>query len=191
MTNRCRDDTPRAPFLPLRLASPLCAWSLLLRSLFSPADPGGDTSNCFVNGQPVSRTFTLSFYCDRAMTFPAPNASTNTGFIDETNSCNYQAFTWSQAGCPLECPVVNGVVCGGNGVCGYDSTAGAARCFCNDNYIEADCQKPRTPFPSGAVAGATIGGIIAGAIGVFGYSFYAYRRPGAQRVQAADGFYGA
>ena len=35
-------------------------------------------------------------------------------------------------GCPLECPVSNRRLCGGNGLCAYDSDKSSARCFCNE-----------------------------------------------------------
>jgi hypothetical protein len=72
-------------------------------------------------------------------------------------------------------------------VCRYDSTAQAARCFCYDDWIEADCQTPRTPFPAGAVAGAVIGGMIIGALGVLGYAFYKGKSESAKA--APEGFY--
>lgn len=85
---------------------------------------------------------------------------------------------------------MNNAVCGGNGVCGYDDTAATARCFCYDDWLEADCQTPRSVFPSGAVAGATIGGIILGALGVVAFSFIAYRnKGGARAASTADGYY--
>jgi hypothetical protein len=87
-----------------------------------------------------------------------------------------------------ECPIVGGSLCGGNGVCGYDSTAAQARCFCYDDWMESDCQTPRYPFPGGAVAGATIGGIVLGAIVLLGLA-YVFRNQAPKSVPATDGFY--
>mmetsp|Transcript_411 Transcript_411/g.471 ORF Transcript_411/g.471 Transcript_411/m.471 type:complete len:119 (+) Transcript_411:134-490(+) len=42
-------------------------------------------------------------------------------------------------GCPLECPVSNRRLCGGNGHCAYDPDKSAARCFCNKGYSGSDC----------------------------------------------------
>lgn len=82
--------------------------------------------------------------------------------------------------------MVNGQLCGGHGICGYDSNAQQARCFCDDDYIEADCATPRNPFPSGAVAGTTIAGLILGMGAVGGYGYFAGRKAPAATV---DGFY--
>jgi hypothetical protein len=88
-----------------------------------------------------------------------------------------------------ECPRVNGVVCGGNGVCGYDSAINSARCFCYDNWLESDCQTPANPFPGGSVAGATIGGIILGAAVLLGFSYWKRGSAAAPQIKTGEGFY--
>jgi len=70
-------------------ANPARGWQLTY--------PGGDI--CPQTG--VSRTFTLVFMCDRNQPFPLPNGTMYQEFIDETSDCNYMAFSYSQAGCPL------------------------------------------------------------------------------------------
>eukprot|EP01034_Spumella_vulgaris_P021474 gene21474-27509_t len=42
-------------------------------------------------------------------------------------------------GCPLECPVSNRQLCGGQGHCAFDEDKVAARCFCNNGYTGNDC----------------------------------------------------
>ncbi len=79
-------------------------------------------------------------------------------------------------------------MCSGKGICGYDSNSRGARCFCDDGYDEVDCNTPRTPFPTGAVAGSTIGGLALGAAGIVGWVFFAGKRGGAG--PSMDGFYG-
>ena len=104
--------------------------------------PTGDGAGGCPNGVP--RNFSVGFNCGWGP-FPAAGGNVTQNFFDtitETNSCNYLAstFTGNHAGCPQQCPIVNNRLCGANGICGYDSTLGASRCFCNDNYREADCQ---------------------------------------------------
>ena len=53
----------------------------------------------------------------------------------------------------MQCPVVNGQVCAGHGVCGIDQDAGAARCFCNKGAAGASCAS--AALPDGAGAGAS------------------------------------
>jgi hypothetical protein len=89
-----------------------------------------------------------------------------------------------------ECPIVNGAVCSGKGVCGFDSNSKTSHCFCDDGYQEVDCNTPTSPFPTGAVAGSTIGGILLGLGGIFGYSFLASRRMVGAPGGGVDGFYG-
>jgi hypothetical protein len=94
-------------------------------------------------------------------------------------------------GCPLECPRgANSAVCSGNGVCGFDNNAMTSRCFCNDDYIESDCSAPRYPTPTGSIAGAVIGGLLLGAVGVVGALFVMQRRRASAGGAAVDGFYG-
>jgi hypothetical protein len=49
----------------------------------------------------------------------------------ELSPCEYTITMPSVYGCPLECPVSNRRLCGGNGHCAYDPDKSAARCFCN------------------------------------------------------------
>lgn len=50
----------------------------------------------------------------------------------EYSHCVYTVTMPSIYGCPLECPVSNRHLCGGNGHCAYDDDKHAARCFCNN-----------------------------------------------------------
>lgn len=50
----------------------------------------------------------------------------------EYTHCVYTITMPSVYGCPMECPVSNRHLCGGNGHCAYDDDKGAARCFCNN-----------------------------------------------------------
>lgn len=49
----------------------------------------------------------------------------------ELEPCVYTVTMPSVYGCPLECPVANRHLCGGNGHCAYDEDKRGARCFCN------------------------------------------------------------
>ena len=57
----------------------------------------------------------------------------------EYTKCSYTITMPSVYGCPLECPVSNRKLCGGNGHCAYDEDKAAARCFCNNGYGGTDC----------------------------------------------------
>lgn len=162
-------------------------------SLYDSTDPGKGWQLTYTGGSSsfcpsgVSRSFSIVFRCADAPFPSAQGSSLWDASIDEVNTCGYTALSYSTAGCPLECPVVGGRLCGGNGVCGYDSNIHSARCFCYDNFMEADCQTPRYPFPSGSVAGATIAGILLGAAGVLGYAWYNGRKQA--HMSNLGGFY--
>jgi hypothetical protein len=49
--------------------------------------------------------------------------------------CSYTVTMPSVYGCPLECPVADRQLCGGNGHCAYDIDKAAARCFCNHGEL--------------------------------------------------------
>lgn len=53
--------------------------------------------------------------------------------------CEYTITVPSVYGCPMECPVSNRHLCGGNGHCAYDTDKSSARCFCNKGYSGDDC----------------------------------------------------
>ena len=56
-------------------------------------------------------------------------------------------------------------------MCGYDDAINNARCFCNQGWTGNDCQTQSNPFPSGAVAGATIGGMLISAGALLGFAY--------------------
>ncbi len=93
----------------------------------------------------------------------------------------------------------DGSLCNNAGVCGYDAALGAARCYCNNNYNETYCVDPVASAPSGAIAGATIGGILVGAFVVLVVPivmWYSSRNGGGSSASSAsvsapgEGFYG-
>ena len=89
-----------------------------------------------------------------------------------------------------ECPAPKGNLCSGLGICGWDQSLSQARCFCDDGYISADCSKPASPIPGGAIAGAFFGGLILAACSLLGYGFYLFRaKQGAVGAAGAEGFY--
>jgi hypothetical protein len=99
-------------------------------------------------GAPRDRSFTLNLQCaynawTGAVQQPAgqPNID-GRHFITEVNNCEYQATSWTTAGCPLQCPVTGGALCAGAGICAFDKEALAARCFCDNDLAESDCTAP-------------------------------------------------
>ncbi len=103
-------------------------------------------------------------------------------FIRETEPCSYEAYSFSLAGCPTQCPIYDGKVCGGNGVCNYDTDMQQARCFCNDGYMSDNGCKHVTikDNAGGKIAGAAIGGLAMGALGIGAWWYMTQRSKPAQ-----------
>jgi len=59
--------------------------------------------------------------------------------VVELNTRQYFLTINSVTACPLECPIVNGMACGGNGVCGIDHDSSSIRCFCNGGKEGTSC----------------------------------------------------
>lgn len=78
------------------------------------------------------RQFTIDMPCANKLN-PIPTHAY------ETAHCSYTVTMPSIYGCPLECPVANRQLCGGNGHCAYDYDKGAARCYCNHGFSGASC----------------------------------------------------
>jgi hypothetical protein len=72
----------------------------------------------------VQRKFRIELQCADKLS-PIPTSAL------EYEHCSYTVTMPSVYGCPLECPVADRALCGGNGHCSYDVDKGAARCFCN------------------------------------------------------------
>ena len=161
-------------------------------SLIDSADPsyGINVTYLGYNGDAAcQRAFHLILRCGYEPFLPADNTVNTRRFIAEVDNCHYEAYSWSLAGCPLECPVGgNGQLCSGAGVCGFDRNVHRPRCFCDDGFIENDCSVNPTKAPGGAIAGAFFGGAIATAAALLGTGFFLSR---AAPSAATDGFYGA
>jgi len=89
--------------------------------------------------------------------------------------CFIDIYMFGHAGCPTECPVVNGKLCAGNGICDYDRGIKKARCFCNDNYIETDCTVHTAPAPVAGFVLLSLFGVLVGSGGIFAYWYFRVR----------------
>ena len=130
----------------------------------------------------VGNSFTIVLMCDLRAPFPPPNGSvlltkisTGTGGI-----CDINAFTASQKGCPLQCPLgPNGIICSGNGNCGYDTNAAVSRCFCDTGFVDGNCISPPAPTNSTRLlVGIIVGGVVGGVaiLAALGGAFWCIRR---------------
>jgi len=94
----------------------------------------GDFCHAKPGQKPVQRTFKIEMACADRLN-PVPTHAY------ETTACGYTVYMPSVYGCPVECPVSQRQLCGGNGHCSYDYDKHAARCFCNHGFGGADCTK--------------------------------------------------
>ena len=113
----------------------------------------GDFCNAKRGQRPIPRTFKIELSCaDRLSPVPAP------GY--EPTACGYTVYMPSVYGCPVECPVAQRQLCGGNGHCSYDGDKHSARCFCNRGFGGADCTKTGPKTPTSNYSPALLGLII-------------------------------
>ena len=159
-------------------------------SLYDATKPARGVSLTMLNGEStscprsrvppygiISRTFTVSLLCA-----PMPTTTFYTSAtVFELNTCDYRMEVKSVAGCPTECTGGPGSqsVCGGNGVCGFDTDANRAKCYCYAGYAGSGCG------PAGsAAAGLSAEGVIliivcvvlAMVIGLVGFMFLKLRK---------------
>ena len=80
------------------------------------------------------RRFVIELVCADKLN-PSPS------HVYEVHHCTYTATIPSVYGCPLECPVSDRHLCGGNGHCHYDHDLGSSRCYCNKGYLGKDCME--------------------------------------------------
>jgi hypothetical protein len=152
-------------------------------SLYDSTKPARGVSLTMLNGDSqwcpnrANRTFTVSLLCA-----PMPTTTFNTSAtVFELNTCDYRMEIKSVAGCPTECTggPSSQSVCGGNGVCGFDTDANRAKCYCYAGYAGSSCA------PAGAAAaGLSAEGVIlivvcivlAMVIGLVGFMFLKLRK---------------
>lgn len=91
--------------------------------------PNGDW--CSAYGK--NREFQMVFLCS--------NESSNPSIVERVteSQCEYQIVMETSKGCPAECPVENGRICSGNGVCEYDWKREEPKCFCFHGWYGSDC----------------------------------------------------
>jgi len=114
----------------------------------------GDYCNGKQGETPKQRTFRIELSCADKLS-PIPTHAY------ETSGCSYTVYMPSVYGCPVECPVAQRRLCGGNGHCGYDIDKQGARCFCNKGYAGSDCtSSDALPAPVANYSPALLGLII-------------------------------
>jgi len=95
------------------------------------------------NHPPAQRKFTIELTCADKLN-PVPSHAF------ENSHCVYTVTIPSIYGCPVECPVTNRRLCGGNGHCAYDYDNNKAMCFCNHGWSGADCSTESSTASSGS-----------------------------------------
>lgn len=101
----------------------------------------------------------------------------------ELEHCQYTVVIPSVYGCPLECPVADRKLCGGNGHCHYDFDQNSAHCFCNKGFSGKNCmttsveEAASSPVLTGLIVTLTIIVVLLGAgIGMLVRQVSAYRQ---------------
>lgn len=110
-------------------------------SLLEPEDPsrgvvmkykGGNLCNHESDSQ--RRYLEIAFPCaDDIMNIPDKEV------IEEVKDCQYELIVPSIYGCPTECGVKDRQLCNNKGICRYDRTEKASRCFCSKGWEGDAC----------------------------------------------------
>lgn len=81
----------------------------------------------------VRRSLEIAFPCTEDMNIPDEET------VEETSECVYKLLVPSIYGCPTQCGVKDRKLCNDKGVCRFDETQSASRCFCDDGWEGDDC----------------------------------------------------
>ena len=88
------------------------------------ADPANPTG--------CQRALHLLFRCGYEPFRPATGSVDTRALVVEVDSCRYEAYSWTLAGCPKQCPIGgNGQLCSNLGICAFDKQMKQPRCFCD------------------------------------------------------------
>eukprot|EP01083_Nonionella_stella_P049726 132444_1 len=96
-----------------------------------------------------NRQINISFICDNdhgAFGIPSEARSevdytpySSIGEVSEDSVCQYKLEFRTVYGCPAQCPIVGTKLCNGVGLCGYDWTIKAPRCYCYSMFRGDSC----------------------------------------------------
>lgn len=95
-------------------------------------------NNAVPAGQGAPRETTINFHCTRDR-LPNPTNVLERDAEGRSSHCEYVIEVDTMFGCPKECPISGRDLCAGHGVCDWDKTNGAAKCFCDSGWTGVDC----------------------------------------------------
>jgi len=114
-------------------------------SFYDATDPSLGVVITYTNGDYCqsslnNRQMRLQFVCDaRVNNYPDKEESVS------ESGCTYTIRIPTALGCPVECPIVDGALCSGNGTCDFDYTANKPKCFCYYGKFGDDCSANQDP----------------------------------------------
>jgi len=84
--------------------------------------------------------FKCSHACSGSQTCVENWSDPSQNVMDESHHLKYEITIESEYACPTECGFGGShSICGGHGVCGFDTDLKQARCFCNEGYSGSGC----------------------------------------------------
>jgi hypothetical protein len=159
-------------------------WENTEFSLADPEDPAAGVTLTYKGGNACGapsfndRTLKLTLLCrdDEARNAHVPTQERVREPYD--SPCTYEFFIKTGYGCPTECPVRNDRVCGGDGVCAYDTVAKTSKCFCNEGRDGADCSKESAGpgISADAAALVLVCVLLLAVLGLLGFMYNKLRR---------------
>jgi len=128
-------------------------------SLFEPEDPSRGVVMRYNGGNlcsnNVRRSLEIAFPCSQEINIPDKES------VEEVSQCVYKLIVPSIYGCPTQCGVKDRQLCNAKGVCRYDETKSASRCFCDDGFTGDDCGSLVQEVAGKETDGAALGILIA------------------------------
>lgn len=128
-------------------------------SLLEPEDPSRGVALTYTGGNACNsmdyrRTLKIAFECVNDIA-NIPDQEV----VEEVSTCRYEIIVPSIYGCPTECGVKDRHLCNNKGVCRYDKTNKASKCFCVTGWEGSDCGT-ETASKSASSDGATVGVLV-------------------------------
>ena len=144
---------------------------------------GGDS--CGPGAAAKRRSLTVWLQCDDDVNNKPDDEPV---FENMNDLCSYEVYVKTAYGCPVECGGLtsNGKLCGGHGLCDFDTSLGNSKCFCNDGWAGVDCTSQAGGPPSGLSALAS--GLIVVCVflvGTLGFLIYLWYRIRGLRLDPA------
>lgn len=135
----------------------------------------------------ATRQTNIFFHCSPEEGTPQSALEVNAN--GEPSHCTYSINYNTMYACPQECGIINGKLCAGHGICGWDQSNEHAMCFCDSGWSGAVCSYEGEAGSSSGPSGTTVGLLVVLLLitmGLVGVVVFMARQVRAYRADAAN-----